>query len=133
MSEEVLTAAELERLLVHTEAHPPFWKDWRHRELVRVCRHALALHKAIADHHGQKADDRCWMDDERLYAAAGLPPADVRVGDQEAMLNNCARFIRRRTECGAWPSYAELEAEVARLRQQVEGQRHEIHEDDGDA
>jgi hypothetical protein len=26
-----------------------------------------------------------------------------------------------------------LEAEVARLRRQVEGQRHEVHEDDGDA
>lgn len=74
------------------------------------------LRNAIASHHAQKADDRCIEDDDRLYAAAGLPPCDRRVGDKTAMLVNCARFIQRRCEAGGWPSYAELEAEVERLR-----------------
>ena len=73
------------------------------------------LRTAIAEHHAQKADDRCIEDDDRLYAAAGLPPCDRRVGDQAAMLENCKRFIERRCEGGGWPSYAELEAERDRL------------------
>jgi hypothetical protein len=134
MPDEVLTVAELERLATTAEGYATagghtFW----FATVARVCRHALALHKAIAEHHGQRADDRCWLDNDRLYAAAGLPPADVRVGDQEAMLANCRRYIQRCTEGGGWPSYAELEAEIARLRRQVEAQRHEVHEDDGDA
>lgn len=71
------------------------------------------LKEAIAEHHRQKADDRCIEDDDRLYASAGLPPCDRRVGDKDAMLANCARFIDRRCEGGKWPSYAELESELA--------------------
>ena len=70
----------------------------------------VRLHAAIVEHHGQKADDRCIEDDARLYAAAGLPPADHRVGDKAAMLENCTRFIKRRCEAGGWPTYQELEA-----------------------
>lgn len=77
----------------------------------------VRLRGAIADHHGQRADDRCWMDDDALYAAAGLPPCDRRVGDKTAMLANCRRFLDVRCEGGHWPTYAELEAEVERLRQ----------------
>jgi hypothetical protein len=32
------------------------------------------------------------------------------------MLVNCARFIDRRCEAGGWPTYAELEAEIVRLK-----------------
>lgn len=81
-----------------------------------ACQQPLGLHQTVAQHHGQKADDRCWEDDDRLYAAAGLPPCDRRVGDKVAMLRNCERFISRRCEGGRWPSYAELEAELADLR-----------------
>lgn len=78
------------------------------------------LHQAIAEHHAQKADDRCIEDDDRLYAAAGLPPCDRRVGDPVAMLTNCARFIANRCEAGGpWKSYAELEAENGRLRAEL--------------
>lgn len=73
------------------------------------------LRGAIAEHHRQKADDRCVEDDDRLYAAAGLPPCDRRVGDKAAMLENCRRFIERRCQGGKWPSYVELEALAARL------------------
>ena len=67
---------------------------------------------AIRKHHAQRADDRCHLDDEELYAAAGLPPADTRVGDKAAMLKNCERFLERRCAGGHWPTYAELEAIV---------------------
>lgn len=76
------------------------------------------LKNAIADHHRQKADDRCIEDDDRLYAAAGLPPCERRVGDKTEMLLNCARFIERRCEGGHWPSYAELEKEIERFKSQ---------------
>jgi hypothetical protein len=78
------------------------------------------LRDAITAHHDQKADDRCIEDDDRLYAAAGLGPCDRRVGDKEAMLANCRRFIERRCEGGGWPSYAELEAERDALRKACE-------------
>jgi class 3 adenylate cyclase len=81
------------------------------QELGRLRGERNALRAAIAEHHAQKADDRCIEDDDRLYTAAGLPPCDRRVGDKAAMLANCARFIDRRCEGGGWPSYRELEAE----------------------
>jgi hypothetical protein len=78
------------------------------------------LAAAITDHHAQKADDRCIEDDDRLYAAAGLPPCDRRVGDKAAMLANCARFIERRCEGGGWPSYVELERQLAEAREALQ-------------
>jgi hypothetical protein len=69
MPDELLTVAELERLLAAAELLPPaFHSSWRDHEFARVCRHALTL-----------------------------------------------------------------EAEVARLRRQIAAQRHEVHDDDGDA
>lgn len=88
-------------------------RDWLNQAFLDG---AAPLRAAIAAHHAQKADDRCIEDDDRLYAAAGLPPCDRRVGDKEAMLANCARFIARRCEGGGWPSYVELEAQIAQLR-----------------
>jgi hypothetical protein len=93
----------------------------RAKPLAEHCRNLVAenakLRAAITKHHGQKADDRCFLDDTELYAAAGLPPADRRVGDKDAMLANCARFIQHRCESGGpWKSYAELEAERDKLQ-----------------
>jgi hypothetical protein len=79
------------------------------------------LRDAIVKHHRQKADDRCIEDDDRLYAAAGLPPCDRRVGDKAAMLKNCERFINARCEGGGWMTYAELEAELAKARAVLNG------------
>lgn len=92
------------------------WKNWH--EQTRLGGQALAAERdkllaAISEHHAQKADDRCVLDDDRLYAAAGLPPCDRRVGSKEDMLKNCARFIDRRCESGGWKSYIELEAELS--------------------
>jgi hypothetical protein len=79
------------------------------------------LRDAIAKHHAQKADDRCQFDDDELYTAAGLPHVDRRVGDKFAMLANCAKFIENRCEAGGpWKSYAEMEAQVQRLRVEIE-------------
>jgi hypothetical protein len=47
MPEEVLTVAELERLLAAALAHPPPVPGWPHHELGRVCRHALALEAEV--------------------------------------------------------------------------------------
>ena len=79
-----------------------------------------SLLAAITLHHAQKADDRCFEDDDALYATAGLPPCDRRVGSKGDMLENCRRFIERRCEGGGWKSYVELEAENARLLKAVQ-------------
>lgn len=86
------------------------------RQFLRQVEAKDAVLSAVKEHHSQKADDRCWMDDDKLYAACGLRAVDRRVGDKQAMLENCKRFIDRRYEGGHWPTYAELEAEVARLK-----------------
>jgi hypothetical protein len=87
-------------------------------ELERLRDENKRLRAAIKKHHEQRADDRCFLDDAELYAAVGLAPADVRVGDKDAMLANCKRFLAQRCEGGGpWKSYAELEAENARLKE----------------
>jgi len=79
------------------------------------------LKAAIQKHHDQYADDRCFIDDVELYAAAGLAPADVRVGDKFAMLKNCVRFVEQRCESGGpWKSYADLETERDAIKAQAE-------------
>jgi len=80
---------------------------------------AEKLRAAIAKHHSQKADDRCWLDDEELYAAAGLAPADRHVGDKAAMLKNCERFLKVRCQGGRWPSYVEVEDELTSARERI--------------
>lgn len=76
------------------------------------------LTSAIVKHRSQKADDRCIEDDDELYAVLGDGiKCDRRVGDKEAMLANCGRFIERRCEGGGWLSYVELEAQLAATRE----------------
>lgn len=92
------------------------------RQAVRIgelATEVAKLRNAITEHHKQKADDRCWMDDVVLYNAAGLPAPDFRVGDKAAMKANCDRFIDRRCAGGHWPSYADLEAELAKLNEAI--------------
>ena len=90
------------------QAAPDTHPDWR-GEFMR-------LWNAVAEHHGQRADDRCWLDDDRLYAAAGLPVVDRRVGDKNEMLGNCRLFLSQRCDTGGWKSYRELEEDVTRLQ-----------------
>lgn len=85
-----------------------------------ISRERQRLRDAIAEHHAQKADDRCWMDDRKLYEAAGLPTDNYdQIGSPSAMLANCERFVTHRCSGGGpWVSYAELEAERDRLLQE---------------
>lgn len=70
----------------------------------------------IRDVHSQHADDLCWMDIDRIFAAAGLPVPDRRVGNKELMKANCHRFIDTMCAGGKWKSYAQLERELTSLR-----------------
>ena len=80
----------------------------------------VKLRAAIQTHCSQKADDRCWMDDQQLYAAAGLV-GDNTISDPAAMLENCKRFIACRMAGGDWPTYQQIEAENINLRAQIAG------------
>lgn len=77
------------------------------------------LKAAIKEHHDQHADDRCYLDDQALYAAAGLEPADITMPPRGKFLENCARFYERRCTGGDWPSYQYLESQVTSLRQRL--------------
>ena len=70
--------------------------------------------------HAQLGPDRCVFDQDELYAAAGLPPVDKRVGDKFAMLKDCIRYVDVMCEGGHWKTYADLEEENKRLRESVE-------------
>ena len=108
-------AAEIERLNILIDGAFFDLKDAR-QEAAELRNEAAALKLAIIKHHEQRADDRCIEDDDRLYAAAGLPPCDRRVGSKEEMLANCKRFVEQRCEGGGpWKSYRELEGEINRL------------------
>ena len=71
------------------------------------------LLEAILLVHSQHADDLCWLpaDVNPIFAAAGLPLQDLHVGDKNAMLQNCERYIDCLQSGGPWVSYAELEAQ----------------------
>ena len=51
-----------------------------------------ALRGAIREHHDQKGDDRCWLDDQKLYAAAGLEPAETALPARGDFLASCERY-----------------------------------------
>jgi hypothetical protein len=71
------------------------------------------LHDAIKKHRDQKSDDRCWMDDQELYAVLNDGNlGDNHVGDIEQMRHNCNRFLENRCTGGKWKTYAELEKEL---------------------
>lgn len=50
------------------------------------------LTSAIENHKNQKGDDRCWLDDAELYAAAGLKGANTALPPLEEFISNCKRF-----------------------------------------
>lgn len=75
----------------------------------------FSLMQTIYDAHKQRADDICWMDMVKIFAAAGLPAPDPRIGDPVAMKKNCGRFVDTLQAGGPWKSYAELMEWVAWL------------------
>lgn len=119
-------------MIVASRNAAPLWSD-----VAALCDEVKRLRTAISTHHAQKSDDRCIEDDDRLYAAAGLPTCDRRVGDKAAMLRNCDRYVTQRCEGGGpWRTYAELEAENAELlksalkadSEEIERQRLQIND-----
>jgi hypothetical protein len=114
----------LSRLWPFARAAVPYW-------IARAERAEAAIRK----HHDRHADDLCWMDDNELYAAIGLPPREPTVGDPAAMLANCQRYIAQRCKPGGdWKSYAELEARLAeceRERDQARRDCDDLHNELG--
>ena len=89
-----------------------------------LSRELLNLRNAIREHRAQKADDRCIEDDDKLYAALGDGiKCDRRIGNPCAMLENCKRYIERRTEPGGWATYAELEQLLRETREWLNSNR----------
>jgi hypothetical protein len=92
----------------------PVYASWVAKiELERLANRVEVLEDAIRAHRGQRADDRCIEDDDRLYEALGDGvKCDRRVGNKEEMLRNCARFIENRCEEGHWSSYEDLRCDL---------------------
>jgi hypothetical protein len=66
------------------------------------------LYAVIVDCHSQRGDDRCWMDVLKIYEGVGLPHPDTSVGDKDAMLANCGKFVKAYCAGGKWKSYADV-------------------------
>jgi hypothetical protein len=100
--------------------HSPEDKECSDRCITRHLARVAVLESAIREHRDAKADDRCIEDDDSLYEALGDGiKCDRRVGDKADMLINCARFIEKRCEGGGWPSYVELETQLAGIRDKL--------------
>ena len=58
----------------------------------------IKLRSVIRYHKNQKGDDRCWVDDLRLYEALpeGADGHDSTLPTEEVFLENCKRFCRSR-------------------------------------
>lgn len=115
-----MTDEHLRKWATRQQDYPSAWADLA-RTVLLVLAERDRLLAAVVSHHAQRADDRCWLDDVELYAAAGLPADGVNlVGDQVAMLKNCERFVANRCAGGGpWQSYADLLAERDALRGRV--------------
>ena len=59
---------------------------------------AIKLRSVIRYHKDQKGDDRCWVDDLRLYEALPEGPVghDSTLPTEEVFLENCKRFCQSR-------------------------------------
>lgn len=69
--------------------------------------------------HAAVGDDVCWMDIDKIFAAAGLPVPDRKVGNKYEMLQNCAKFLNVMCDGGEWESYESVLKERDRLRKAV--------------
>ena len=93
-----------------------------HVENLHLARIA-ALETAIREHRDQRGDDRCWMDDEKLYnilpEGYTPPKRDCRVE-----LKFCERFIATRHNPGT--TYVSPEREIEALKTEVENLKRQI-------
>jgi hypothetical protein len=108
MSEEILTVAELERLLAECEAVNPRMDVWSCVVYEQPEAHAFPTRAGYyAAGPSSESKEQAHVD-ARFFALA-----------QGQFARVCRHALA-------------LEAEVARLRRLVEAQRHEVHEDDGE-
>jgi len=56
------------------------------------------LRVAINKHRSQRGDDRCYLDDQELYAAAGFEPAVTTLPAKCEFLASCERFWEQRQD-----------------------------------
>lgn len=65
-------------------------------DIYRLRTEIRMLRNSIRHHRDQRGDDRCWMDDQELYAV--LPErkqADPKLPPKEEFLGNCARYCEK--------------------------------------
>lgn len=84
------------------------------------------LENAIREHRDQRGDDRCWLDDERLYAVLPDHTANTALPDKATFLKNCERFWKCRQVTGDhYETVAEivepLKATIQRLEKRIAG------------
>lgn len=94
------------------------------KRLVPFLKRAKKLEVAIKEHRAQQLDDRCWLDDQKLYAV--LEDGDLgdnRTPPMEEMLKNCKRYLETRCQPGPWKTYQQLEAELANAKKEIEALR----------
>jgi hypothetical protein len=105
-------AAEVKRLRLWVDGMESL-SETHQEEIARLTAEVARLRAAIREHRDQRGDDRCWMDDETLYAALpeGFTPPTRDAGVE---LANCARFIA----CRGNPKteYVSPQREIDRLR-----------------
>lgn len=89
------------------------------------------LRAAIRQHRDQRGDDRCWLDDARLYRSLGADPEDCNIDGtlppKCEFLKSCERYWEQRqsaneklsSEASAM-TVAQLEAEIARLKAELD-------------
>lgn len=65
-----------------------------------------ALKDAIRLHRDERGNDRCWLDDDRLYAVLGEGTGDRALPCKSEFLSNCARYWEQRQPAAATPEQA---------------------------
>ncbi len=73
-------------------------EDLESMSLEELKAEVLKLRSSIRYHKDQKGDDRCWVDDLRLYEALpeGAEGHNSTLPPEEVFLENCKRFCRSR-------------------------------------
>lgn len=61
------------------------------------------LRELLRWHRDQKGDDRCWLDDIKLYSALpeGSAGVEFKLPNRDKFLTNCAKFWETRQPCPA--------------------------------
>lgn len=75
------------------------------------------LEDAIREHRDQKGDDRCWLDDQKLYRAIG-GDADLSLPPKHDFLKSCDRYWEQRQSL--CDKFAMKHPTIGQLNRQIE-------------